>query len=65
VLAGTFEDGILRSRDGGVSWHTSNFGLLDASILELEFDGERSFQAETSTGKFISQNGGNSWEPLD
>lgn len=65
VLAGTFEDGILSSHDGGVSWHTSNFGLLDASILELEFDGEGSFQAETSTGRFMSLNGGNSWEPMN
>jgi hypothetical protein len=65
VLAGTFEDGILRSYDSGESWHTSNFGLLDASVLELEFDGEGSFHAETSTGRFMSLNGGNSWEPLD
>jgi len=52
--------GILRSRDGGVTWDTVNTGLTDKSVLSLEVTETHLF-AGTESGVFVSSNSGESW----
>jgi photosystem II stability/assembly factor-like uncharacterized protein len=64
VLAGTTEDGIYRSDDGGLTWLPSNIGLYDRHVLCLAQAGE-SVLAGTETGLYRSHNQGQSWQPVD
>jgi photosystem II stability/assembly factor-like uncharacterized protein len=65
ALAGTLEDGVFRSNDRGRTWAPANMGLLDPCVLalqpsaDLHRDGR--IYAGTSTGVFMSTNGGASW----
>lgn len=69
ALAGTLEDGVFISRDRGVHWQASNFGLLDLSVLAIEFSS--SFASDdtiyigSSSGIFHSRNAGRAWREAD
>ncbi|MDQ3695647.1 MAG: hypothetical protein M3464_18820 [Chloroflexota bacterium] len=65
VLAGTLEDGVLRSDDRGEHWKRWNFGLLDFSVYTITpspaFAQDDTLLAGTETALFKSENGGRSW----
>jgi photosystem II stability/assembly factor-like uncharacterized protein len=65
ILAGTLEDGVLRSDDRGDHWRRWNFGLLDLSVYCLapvpDFGTNETIFAGTETALFKSENGGRSW----
>lgn len=63
LFAATLEDGVLRSVDGGVSWQSWNFGLLDQQVFCLAMGGE-ALHAGTGSGLFRSLNGGRSWREV-
>jgi photosystem II stability/assembly factor-like uncharacterized protein len=69
ALAGTMQDGVLRSSDHGRSWVIWNFGLLDMSVLTLAlspaFGSDETVFAGTETGIFRSTNGGRAWREVD
>lgn len=65
MLAGTEQDGVFRSVDGGQSWSAWNFGLLDAAVLSVAIAEDNSIYAGTSTGFFVSRNEGRSWIPVE
>jgi photosystem II stability/assembly factor-like uncharacterized protein len=65
ILAGTLEDGVLRSDDRGETWKRWNFGLLDLAVYSLaispNFAANETLFAGTETALFKSENGGRSW----
>ncbi len=69
LLAGTFADGIFRSADGGATWQAHNHGLFDHSVNCLasspQFADDGTVYAGTSTGIYISHNGGRLWGDVD
>ena len=69
LLTGTFADGSFRSADGGASWQASNHGLFDHSVnclaLSPHSADDGTVYAGTSTGIYISHNGGRLWQDLD
>ncbi len=69
LLAGTANDGALRSDDGGASWASANPGLLDLTVLSIalspEFERDRTGFAATSSGLYRTRNGGRSWRAID
>jgi photosystem II stability/assembly factor-like uncharacterized protein len=68
IVAGTADDGIFVSDDGGMNWTAWNFGLLDYHIFALafapNFTRDRTIFAGTESGIFRSQNGGRGWSEL-
>ncbi len=68
ALAATASDGVLRSADGGLTWHAWNFGLLDLAInaiaLSPHFGDDTMCFAASDHGVFISTNGGRAWQEL-
>lgn len=68
AFAATLEDGVLRTTDYGVRWHSWNFGLLDLETLALavspNFAEDETVFAATGTGLFRSINGGRAWREL-
>jgi photosystem II stability/assembly factor-like uncharacterized protein len=69
LFAGTGEDGVFVSQDGGKNWTRWNFGLLDGHVFALAAaewsDGSRAVFAGTETGLFRSDNLGRSWRELN
>ena len=69
LFAGTFEDGVLRSSDGGLNFTSWNFGLLDSRILTLvvspDFEVDDTVFVSSESGIFRSKNGGRSWREVD
>ncbi len=69
LLAGTFADGIFRSADGGATWQARNHGLFDHSVnclaLSPRFADDGTVYAGTSTGIYISHNGGRLWGDME
>jgi ligand-binding sensor domain-containing protein len=63
VLAGSTDDGLYRSADGGLSWSPSNIGLYDRHVFSLAQAGD-SVLAGTETGLYRSHNRGRSWQPV-
>ncbi|MDD5369805.1 MAG: hypothetical protein PHQ40_12020 [Anaerolineaceae bacterium] len=65
LFAGTAQDGVLLSNDGGLTWERWNFGLLDGNIYALSVvqwaDGNTEVFVGTETGIFSSVNNGRSW----
>ncbi|RPJ52367.1 MAG: hypothetical protein EHM21_00380, partial [Chloroflexi bacterium] len=69
VFAGTMEDGVFISRDGGERWVTWNFGLLDLNVMCLgispDFANDETVFAGTESGIFRSTNGGRAWREIE
>jgi len=69
VLAGTMEDGVFLSDDGGSSWNAWNAGLLDRHILCMalspSFSRDGRVYVGTETGIYGSRNHGRSWRALN
>jgi photosystem II stability/assembly factor-like uncharacterized protein len=69
VLAGTEQDGVLRSIDGGRHWRLANFGLTGYTILAiaapLEWGRREEVFAITEEGIYSSPNGGRAWQRAD
>jgi hypothetical protein len=69
LLAGTEDDGVLISRDGGRTWTGANPGLLDLTILALaaspSFAQDGLAFAATPSGLFRTRNGAESWRIVE
>jgi photosystem II stability/assembly factor-like uncharacterized protein len=69
VFAGSEEDGVLRSEDGGASWTGANAGLADLTVVALalspRFDADHLAFAGTLSGLFRSRNGGRAWRAIE
>lgn len=69
VFAATDGDGVFCSTNRGNAWEASNFGLLDLSVISLAvspaFADDKTLFAGTSTGLFLSKNGGRAWHQAD
>jgi photosystem II stability/assembly factor-like uncharacterized protein len=65
LIAGTLDDGILRSTNRGATWQRWNFGLLDPHIFALTFTGDGTIYAGTESGIFHSVNHGRAWREID
>ena len=67
-LAATAQDGVLRTADGGATWHAWNYGLLDLGVnalaLSPDFANDATCFAATDHGVFTSSNGGRAWTEL-
>lgn len=65
VFAGTLEDGVFLSPDGGENWVLWNFGLYDVHILCMavspDFAEDQTLYVGTEIGIFYSTNRGRSW----
>jgi photosystem II stability/assembly factor-like uncharacterized protein len=68
ALAATAKDGVLRSADGGASWHAWNYGLLDLGVnaiaISPDFGEDTTCFAATDHAVFMSTNGGRAWQEL-
>jgi photosystem II stability/assembly factor-like uncharacterized protein len=68
-FAGSSEDGVFISRDGGESWASWNFGLLDLNVacigVSPNFSVDETVFAGTETGLFHSTNGGRAWRDIN
>jgi photosystem II stability/assembly factor-like uncharacterized protein len=69
VFAGTEQDGIVRSEDGGRTWASANPGLLDLTVLALAvspaFGQDGTGLAATASGLYRTRNAGKSWREID
>ena len=64
VVAGTEADGLLRSTDGGATWHRPD-GLTTGGVAALAFGPTgRRLAAATESGIAVSDDGGDSWRIL-
>ncbi|MCS7056724.1 MAG: hypothetical protein NZM18_11200, partial [Thermoflexales bacterium] len=66
IIFAATDEGIYRSPDGGVSWQSANFGLLDLEILCLacapDFaQSEVIWAGSAKGGLYRSRNGGRAW----
>ncbi|MGC4190525.1 MAG: hypothetical protein QM589_04725 [Thermomicrobiales bacterium] len=61
VLAGTHEDGVFRSTDGGRRWESANVGLYLRRITALKAVDSEQVVVAAEFGVFRTQNGGESW----
>jgi photosystem II stability/assembly factor-like uncharacterized protein len=68
AFAATLENGVLRTTDEGLRWHSWNFGLLDLETLALAisptFAEDELVYVATGTGVFRSINGGRAWREM-
>ena len=64
VLAGTADDGVFISADGGGSWVAWNFGLVDLKVNCLAAAPDHAIFAGTESGIYRSHNDGKSWRDL-
>ena len=62
LLVGATDKGILRSEDGAKTWVNSRTGIDTGAIYSLDGDADTGrVYAGTSTGLFVSRDGGRSW----
>src|SRR4051812_1149612 len=68
LFAGTAQDGVLRSGDGGLGWGGANSGLLDLTVLSValspRFAEDRTAFVGTASGLYRSRNAGRSWREV-
>jgi photosystem II stability/assembly factor-like uncharacterized protein len=68
IAAGTAEDGVFVSTDGGLSWVGWNFGLLDHNIYAVaispDFKRDNTLFVGTESGIFKSHTRGRSWSEV-
>jgi hypothetical protein len=68
ALAATAHDGVLRSTDGGATFHAWNFGLIDlrvnALLMSPDFAQDATVFAATDHAVFMSTNSGRAWREL-
>ncbi|MCX6017694.1 MAG: hypothetical protein NTZ50_04190 [Chloroflexi bacterium] len=68
ALAATTQDGVLRSTDGGATFHAWNFGLIDmhvnALLVSPDFAHDATIFAATDHAVFQSTNSGRAWREL-
>jgi hypothetical protein len=68
ALAATAHDGVLRSTDGGATFHAWNFGLIDlrvnALLVSPDFAQDATVFAATDHAVFMSTNSGRAWREL-
>ena len=66
VYAGTWGEGVFRSKDGGETFFPVNNGLSELHIHTLKSDpnNPNKIYAGTAVGVFVSENGGESWERI-
>jgi photosystem II stability/assembly factor-like uncharacterized protein len=58
--------GIYRSTDQGTTWHLSNDGMINTTIVSVLSFGNKIFAAGSNyAGLFVSDDNGNSWTPTD
>jgi photosystem II stability/assembly factor-like uncharacterized protein len=62
LIAGTIEHGIMRSKDGGVSWESVIADILP--VFHLKEIGGKIYAGLYDQGALISNDGGDSWESL-
>jgi photosystem II stability/assembly factor-like uncharacterized protein len=69
VFAGTMEDGVFVSLNGGERWVAWNFGLLDLNVMCLsispDYAKDETLFAGTESGIFRSTNGGRAWREIE
>jgi photosystem II stability/assembly factor-like uncharacterized protein len=69
LIAGTMEDGVFVSHEGGERWVAWNFGLLDLNVMCLgispDFATDETLFAGTESGIFRSTNGGRAWREIE
>jgi photosystem II stability/assembly factor-like uncharacterized protein len=67
IYAGSVNNGILKSTDGGTTWATMNTGVtsLDITTLAIDPHNSQTLFASTQGGVFRSSNGGTNWEPYN
>lgn len=65
LIAGTLDDGIYRSEDGGQTWNPFNTGLFDRNINCLTIGSRGQLFAGTSTGLYRSANLGRLWQAIE
>ena len=69
IFAGTMEDGVFVTTNGGERWVAWNFGLLDLNVICLaispNFTKDETLFAGTDTGIFRSTNGGRAWREVE
>ena len=63
ILAGTFDGGVFRSTDGGVTWHLVSRGLPNDSIRGIVLLGQDLIVA-TGNGIFKTADMGKRWTPM-
>ncbi len=61
LFCGTYGAGVYKSSDNGVSWQSSNNGMLSAYIADLAFSNGHLIAA-TSNGVYVSNDNGDTWE---
>jgi hypothetical protein len=64
-FAGTFGSGVLRTIDGGMSWHATNDGLSQPLVFTLLGSGAYLFAGTYGKGMFRSSNQGTTWTPVN
>lgn len=69
ILAGTSDDGMIRSTDGGRRWRIASFGLSGFTLLALacapDWRRREDVFAATDEGVYRSPNGGRAWKRAD
>jgi len=71
LYAGLLSLGICTSDNAGAGWSYSNHGIAALLINDIEVDENTpetilaSFEAENSGGCYLSNNGGETWEPVE
>lgn len=64
ILAGTFDGGVFRSVDGGMTWHSMSRGLPNDSIRGMVLFG-RDLIVATGNGIFKTADKGKRWMPIN